>query len=124
VGEDRHPVAAIDLLHRLDDLVAGALDVVVRPDGDRFDLALGADHVFEGRAEFGRKAAMGHENDADHPRLLVRLVAAHERAAFMTIRSPSARAFPATFGIFCIAASEANEALFRRLPEARTLIPI
>src|SRR5262249_12636854 len=96
VGEDRHPLAAVHALDRLDDVLAALLDVVVGPDRYGLDLLLRTDHVFQSRAELGGKAPVRDEYEADHgtPRRRVAL-AAHERAPIMTIRSPDARAFPA-----------------------------
>src|SRR5215471_15911058 len=104
VGEDRHPLAAVHALDRLDDVLAALLDVVVGPDRYRLDLLLRADHVFQDRAELSGKAPMRDEYEADHgaPRRRVSL-APHERAPIMTIRSPGARAFLGISGCCCIA---------------------
>ena len=41
------PFAAVDPLDRIEDVLAALLDVVVGADGDRLDLALGADHMLQ-----------------------------------------------------------------------------
>src|SRR5262249_44365840 len=76
VGQDRDTVAAIDALDRLDDVLAALLAIVIRTDGDRFDLVLRADHVLQGSAELNGEPPMGDDYQADHrnsPRARYRL---------------------------------------------------
>jgi len=70
------------------------LDIVVGPDRHRLDLLLGSDHVFQRRAELDGEPPMRHENKTDHGIACGHfLVAPHERAHILTIRSPRARGF-------------------------------
>ena len=48
VGQDHDALAGVDLVDRLDDLLAALGDVVVRPDGNSLDLALRADDMLQG----------------------------------------------------------------------------
>ena len=48
------------MFHRIQDVLAALLDVVVGADGDRLDLTLGTHYVFEGRAKLDGQSAVGH----------------------------------------------------------------
>ena len=69
---------------RLDDVAAALLDVVVGTDGDRLDLLLLADHVFQRRAKFDGEPPVGDKNQAYHLKIGTPAGAAcappHERA--------------------------------------------
>ena len=66
VGEDGDALAGIDALHRLDDVLAALLDVVVGADGHGLDLLLRADDVFERRAKLDGEPTVGDEYKTDH----------------------------------------------------------
>src|SRR4030095_9542516 len=100
VGEDRHPVTAVDAGDRVDDVLAALLDVVIGADRDRLDLPLGPHHRLEGS-----------------------LGAPHERPAIMTIQRPHARAFPLCWGRCCTAINR-GELGFSPASVARRLCPL
>ena len=66
IGENDNADAAIDLLHRRDDVLAALLHIVFGADGDGGDLLLRADDMFERGAELGGQMAMGDEDHPDH----------------------------------------------------------
>ena len=68
VGQQHDPVAGVAPADTGLDLGAAVFDVVVRPDTDRVDVALRADHMLHGGAQFLGQPAVGHQDHADHVR--------------------------------------------------------
>ena len=107
VGQDHHAVAGVGALHRLDDVAAALLDVVVGADRDGLDLLLLADHVLQGRAELDGKPPVGNENQAYHLKIgnsgrrVLRPTA--RKGAIMTMCGASARGWRRAANIFCSA---------------------
>src|SRR5690606_5367033 len=104
IGEDRDPVAGIDPLYRVDDVVAALLDIIIGPDGHRLDLTLWSDHMLESRAELNGKLPVCYEDQTDHQKLLAGALAAPRgRATIKTIRCGSTRGPSARWYDCCIA---------------------
>src|SRR6185369_6154425 len=105
VGQDHDPVAQVGALHRLDDVAAALLDVVVGPDRDGLDLLLLADHVLQCRAEFDGEPPVGNKDQSNHwkfGKLRPARLAPHRprKRAIMTMCGASARGMDGSPYIF------------------------
>src|ERR1700730_1569140 len=66
IGEHDHARAAVDFGGSGNNILAPLFDIVIRANGNRFDLLLRTDHMFQRGAKFRGEAAMGHEDDSNH----------------------------------------------------------
>ena len=113
-AENSFAVSGVDALHRLDDVLAALLDVVVGADGDGLDLALRADDVLQRSAELDGESTVGDEDKTNHRQgIPAGAVAPHERAAIIIIQSPSSRA-PSPIVVGCCIAVNGPSRWFPR----------